>query len=76
MGADGYKIDLEQLDDAIAKMAAFGTDAAELHGEITRRVDGLHLSWSGAAQAAHQEVMALRESWPELPTEMVQMAWV
>lgn len=52
--ADRFKIDLEQLDDAITVMEKFGTAVTEWLGEVDRHVADLHLDWEGAAATAQR----------------------
>ncbi|MCM6774487.1 WXG100 family type VII secretion target [Nocardia sp. CDC159] len=69
-----YRVNLRQLDDAIATMATFGAEVDGWLGEVDRHVADLHLSWSSqAAEAqrlAHARWMAgaaeMRENLEEL----------
>ncbi len=42
-----FTVDLAQLDEVIALLARFDTDAEELCGEVDQTVNRLHVSWSG-----------------------------
>ncbi|MFE9580132.1 WXG100 family type VII secretion target [Nocardia sp. NPDC006044] len=71
--ADDYRVNLSQLDEAVAAMA-FGAEVEGLLREVDVKVAELHLSWeSRAAQAqraAHDRWMAgaaeMRENLDEL----------
>ncbi|GAA5096954.1 WXG100 family type VII secretion target [Nocardia iowensis] len=71
---NSYRVNLAQLDEAIATMAAFGADVEGWLREVDAKVAELHLSWSSrAAQAqrdAHDRWMAgaaeMRENLDEL----------
>ncbi|AFT99935.1 WXG100 family type VII secretion target [Nocardia brasiliensis] len=71
---DDYRVNLSQLDEAVAAMAAFGAEVEGLLREVDVKVAELHLSWdSSAAQAqraAHGRWMAgaaeMRENLDEL----------
>ncbi|MFI9509081.1 WXG100 family type VII secretion target [Nocardia sp. NPDC052566] len=52
---DSYTVNLEQLDDAIAKMAKFGADVEGWLGEVDAHIADLHLSWSSKAATAQRE---------------------
>ncbi len=76
MAGEGFRIDLELLDEAITAMNKFGSDVETWLGDVDRHVSDLHLSWSGdaatAQRAAHQEWMAgvrqMRENLEDLRT--------
>ncbi|WP_327118880.1 WXG100 family type VII secretion target [Nocardia sp. NBC_01730] len=69
-----YRVDLQQLDDAIATMATFGSEVEGWLREVDQKVAELHLSWSSQAaeaqRAAHNRWMAgageMRENLDEL----------
>ncbi|MEU1958458.1 WXG100 family type VII secretion target [Nocardia sp. NPDC019304] len=69
-----YRVDLQQLDDAITTMEKFGQDIEGWLQEVDQHIADLHLSWSSsAAQAqrtAHDRWMAgaaeMRENLDEL----------
>ncbi|PXX60387.1 WXG100 family type VII secretion target [Nocardia tenerifensis] len=69
-----YRVNLTQLDDAIATMAKFGADVEGWLREVDQHVADLHLSWSSQAataqRAAHDRWMAgadeMRENLDEL----------
>ncbi|MCC3332939.1 WXG100 family type VII secretion target [Nocardia abscessus] len=73
-GDNSYRVNLTQLDEAIATMAAFGADVERWLRDVDGKVAELHLSWSSqAAQAqrdAHDRWMAgaaeMRENLEEL----------
>ncbi|MFI9410155.1 WXG100 family type VII secretion target [Nocardia gamkensis] len=72
--SDRYRVDLEQLDDAVAKMEKFGSRVQDWLGEVDRHITELHLAWSSEAataqQAAHDKwvggVNEMRENLDEL----------
>lgn len=69
-----YRVNLQQLDDAIAAMAKFGTEVEGWLREVDRHIADLHLSWSSEAaraqRGAHDRWMAgaaeMRENLDEL----------
>ncbi|MGO4613053.1 WXG100 family type VII secretion target [Nocardia sp. 2YAB30] len=69
-----YRVNLQQLDDAITTMAKFGADAEGWLREVDQHIADLHLSWSSQAaeaqRAAHDRWMAgaaeMRENLDEL----------
>ncbi|WP_280361451.1 WXG100 family type VII secretion target [Nocardia wallacei] len=52
---DSYKVNLEQLEDAITKMAKFGADVEGWLSEVDKQITGLHLSWSSEAATAQRD---------------------
>ncbi|WP_216915570.1 WXG100 family type VII secretion target [Nocardia noduli] len=65
--ADKYKVDLDELDAAIATMAAFGQRVEDWLAEVDRHIADLHLAWSGEAAAAQQ---AAHDKWVAGVAEM------
>ncbi|WP_280454363.1 WXG100 family type VII secretion target [Nocardia brasiliensis] len=69
-----YRVNLQQLDDAIATMAKFGAEVEAWLGEVDQHVADLRLSWASTAaqaqRAAHDRWMAgaaeMRENLDEL----------
>ncbi|MFE7802911.1 WXG100 family type VII secretion target [Nocardia sp. NPDC057440] len=69
-----YRVNLEQLDDAITTMAKFGADVEGWLAEVDQKIAELHLAWSSAAaeaqRGAHDRWMAgaaeMRENLDEL----------
>lgn len=76
MGSDdySYRVNLEQLDDAIETMTKFGADVEGWLAEVDAKIAELHLSWSSQAadaqRDAHDRWMAgaaeMRENLEEL----------
>lgn len=52
--ADGYKVNLDELDAAIDTMAKFGTSVETWLREVDQHIADLHLSWSSDAAAAQR----------------------
>lgn len=48
-------VDLERLEQLVARMAAFGQQFACAHAEVDSRVRGLQAGWTGDAAAAQAE---------------------
>ncbi|MBF6207267.1 WXG100 family type VII secretion target [Nocardia beijingensis] len=69
-----YRVNLQQLDDAIATMAKFGAEVEGWLSEVDQHIDDLHLSWSSDAAAAQRAahtrwsagVAEMRENLDEL----------
>lgn len=69
-----YRVNLQQLDDAIATMAKFGADVEGWLREVDQHVADLHLFWASnaaeAQRAAHDRWMVgaaeMRENLDEL----------
>jgi WXG100 family type VII secretion target len=47
-------VDLEQLEDAVAKMEKFGSTVRDWLGEVDRHIAELHLVWSSEAATAQR----------------------
>ena len=60
MTDDAFEVDIDTLLDVIDRMATCESSLHALAADITRRMDGLHLTWQGAASDAH---MGAQESW-------------
>ncbi|MEU4317642.1 WXG100 family type VII secretion target [Nocardia fluminea] len=52
--ADGYKVNLDELDAAIDTMAKFNTSVETWLSEVDQHIADLHLSWSSDAAAAQR----------------------
>ncbi|TDP42818.1 WXG100 family type VII secretion target [Nocardia ignorata] len=71
---NSYRVNLQQLDDAITAMATFGSEVDAHLSEVDTLVAALHLDWSSSAaeaqRAAHDKWMAgageMRENLDEL----------
>ncbi|MEU2032779.1 WXG100 family type VII secretion target [Nocardia amamiensis] len=69
-----YRVNLQQLDEAIATMAKFGAEVEGWLSEVDQHIADLHLSWSSEAadaqRAAHTRwtagVVEMRENLEEL----------
>lgn len=57
---DTFDVDLDELQHVLDRMAAAYDVLHGLAADLGRRVDGLHLTWSGEAAAAHREIQS---SW-------------
>jgi WXG100 family type VII secretion target len=53
-----FEVDLDLLDDTVAEMTRCGESLDVLLDELGRRVDALHLTWSGAAALAQDGAQA------------------
>jgi WXG100 family type VII secretion target len=53
-----FRVDVDLLDETVAEMARCGEALDELLAEVSRRVDALRLTWSGAAALAQDEAQA------------------
>lgn len=62
-----YRVDLEQLDDAVAKMEKFGSTVQDWLGELDRHIAELHLAWSSEAATAQR---AAHDKWVAGVNEM------
>ncbi|MBB5918491.1 WXG100 family type VII secretion target [Nocardia transvalensis] len=71
---DQFRVDLQQLDDAIVKMSGFGAEVDAILDDVDRHIADLHLSWDSRAaetqRAAHTKWLAgaaeMRENLGEL----------
>ncbi|MGV9748813.1 WXG100 family type VII secretion target [Nocardia farcinica] len=73
-----YRVNLQQLDDAITTMADFGTEVEGWLREVDAKIAALHLSWSSQAaevqRAAHNRWMAGAEEMRENLDELREVA--
>ncbi|MGV9679423.1 WXG100 family type VII secretion target [Nocardia sp. NPDC003482] len=53
-----FRVDLQQLDDAIAAMGKFGTEVDGWLREVDQHIADLHLSWSSRAADVQREAHA------------------
>jgi WXG100 family type VII secretion target len=53
-----FRVDVDLLDETVAEMARCGEALDELLAEISRRVDALRVTWSGAAALAQDAAQA------------------
>jgi|KBSSwiStaDraftv2_1062776.scaffolds.fasta_scaffold2160300_2 WXG100 family type VII secretion target len=64
----GYRVDLDQLDGFVARVAAFEKRAEQIAESVDGQVDQLHDGhWLGAAAAAHR---AKHDEWMAAEAEM------
>ncbi|OZD05115.1 hypothetical protein CH275_12145 [Rhodococcus sp. 06-235-1A] len=59
-GNDAFKIDLQQLDLAIASMATFAADTAAILTDVSHSVAALRISWTGEGSDAYRDA---QERW-------------
>ncbi|PVA66227.1 WXG100 family type VII secretion target [Mycobacteroides abscessus] len=62
-----YRVDLDALQAFIDQMAAFDRAAERRIAEVDRRINDLHVDWSGADAAAN---LAFHQQWMEGVAEM------
>lgn len=55
---DAFDVDLDELQHLVERMATAYDALHHLAADLERRVDGLHLTWSGEAAAAHREAQS------------------
>lgn len=53
-----FAVDLDDLLATVDDLAACGVDLADLLAEVARRVEGLHVTWSGQAALAQAGAQA------------------
>lgn len=63
----GFSVDLGRLADLIDQLGSFDRYLEQALDEAGRRVDELHVSWSGRAAAAHR---AAHDEWTRGAEEM------
>ena len=64
-----YRVDLDLLDDNIARMAAFEKSIERRLATLQQEIDDLHLSWTGLAASAQK---AAHEQWSKGEAQMRQ----
>ncbi|OZD69940.1 hypothetical protein CH272_02620 [Rhodococcus sp. 05-340-1] len=55
LGSDAFKIDLQQLDSAIASMQEFTDDTSEILEQVSNTVAALRVDWTGIGSDAYQD---------------------
>lgn len=55
LGSDAFKIDLQQLDSAIASMQEFTDDTSEILEQVSNTVAALRVNWTGIGSDAYQD---------------------
>lgn len=53
-----FAVDLDHLDATVRSLESCAATYDDLLDEVRRRVESLHLTWTGAAAAAHDEAQA------------------
>src|SRR4051812_41037245 len=64
-----YRVDLDLLDDNIARMAAFEKSLETRLAALQQEIDELHLSWTGLAATAQKTA---HEQWSKGEAQMRQ----
>lgn len=68
MGAENQvTVQLQTLDDVVAKLGVFGSDITAHLDELEQRVARLHVQWSGVSATAHRKA---HEEWSEGARQM------
>ncbi|MDG3014657.1 WXG100 family type VII secretion target [Speluncibacter jeojiensis] len=65
--AEPYSVDLDELDDIVAQMSRFDSDAEHLCAEVDALVARLHVTWTGEGADAQQKA---HERWQRGATRM------
>lgn len=70
-GDDAFKIDLQQLDLAIASMTTFAADTAAILTDVSNSVAALRITWTGEGSDAYRDA---QERWHRGAQEMTDNA--